>query len=198
MGMTKEQKVFAIIGGAAAAAAAGVAGYFGWKKKKSAAAEVQPPKEEERLGWAPPEDKKPEPVSKPVEDEPASAYLAEREAPPESDVYDGEVTQDMRRQIREANRLKPHLISKKDFDYGEEYYDKNTLCWYCGDGTLTDEDSELIVSPERLLGSDVIDLLERTDEEIIYVRNDTFGADYAIVRYPESYASEVLGEDDTM
>lgn len=83
----------------------------------------------------------------------------------------------------------PYVISPEEF--GElDGYSEITLTYY-SDGTLTDENDELIDDPEEIVGSDFHNHFGEYEEDSVHVRNDKLRCDYEILFDQRPYA-EVL------
>ena len=93
----------------------------------------------------------------------------------------------------------PYLISLEDYD-DESYadYEKETLTYYA-DGILARVDDEIIRHPDEIVGPNALSVLDETDEDVVYVRDDSAAIQYEIDRDTKPY-SEVVGpipdEDD--
>ena len=77
---------------------------------------------------------------------------------------------------------KPKLITAESYDEEYRYFDKIPLDFYSIDGILVDPTSnEEIMDPERIVG-DCLDKFSfrDNDEQVIFVRNFSHGADYEI------------------
>jgi hypothetical protein len=89
----------------------------------------------------------------------------------------------------------PYVITLEQFTEECDHYDKSTIYYYEDDDTLTDEGEEVITDVAVTIGDDALDNFGcgSEDPEVVYVRNDTYGTDYEVIRLSKSYAETVLG-----
>lgn len=92
----------------------------------------------------------------------------------------------------------PYQITEEEANWNEPGYDLHTLTWYEGDEVLYDETSEeVIAEPENAIGFGMIDALygdpTERKREPIYIRADTFGRIYKLVKSPEAFFEAVDG-----
>lgn len=71
-------------------------------------------------------------------------------------------------------------------EQGETGFARETLIWYEGDGTLADETGHVIDLPDEVIGLDILD--EFGDQAVIYVRNETDGVDYEVIKDTGTFA----------
>lgn len=87
---------------------------------------------------------------------------------------------------------KPYIISPEE--YGEfDEYTKLSLTYY-SDGTLADDDDEIVDDIDETVGSDFADHFGEYEDDSVFVRNDRLKCDYEILRDNRSYA-DVTGMD---
>ena len=88
---------------------------------------------------------------------------------------------------------RPYIIDIDTFDETADGYSKVELSYYMGDSTLVDSEEE-IVSTADTIGIDNLELFEQLDSDIIYVRNESLGADYEVTKVLSSY-SQIVGDN---
>lgn len=87
--------------------------------------------------------------------------------------------------------IPPYVIAPEDF--GEAYdYRTKTLTYYA-DGVLTDEDGEIIVDPESIIG-DGLEHFGDFEDDSVHVRNDENECDYQILKHELTFTE--INEDD--
>lgn len=93
----------------------------------------------------------------------------------------------------------PYVISPAEFG-NVDGYDIQTLRYYEGDDTLTDDDDNVV--DEELVGSASLSAFGEYEDDTVYVRNDRLKRDYEILRDNGRYTDVLrekpylLGEDD--
>lgn len=90
------------------------------------------------------------------------------------------------------------MISDEEFNETMNHYDKISIVYYAGDGTLADERDEIIPDIEQTIGLNALETLEAfgamgVESDIIHVRNDNIAVDFEVVRDDNSYSEVVLG-----
>lgn len=84
----------------------------------------------------------------------------------------------------EMDTLDPHVITKDQYENEAACLDKIRLIFYPDYDLLVTEEEEMVDSPQRMLGENVIAFMEDTFENngprTVYVRNERFGADYEV------------------
>ena len=88
---------------------------------------------------------------------------------------------------------RPYIIDIDTFDETADGYSKVELSYYMGDSTLVDSEEE-IVSTADTIGVDNLELFEQLDSDILYVRNESLGADYEVTKVLSSY-SQIVGDN---
>lgn len=85
-----------------------------------------------------------------------------------------------------------------DHEHGQkEFYSCETLMWYRGDRTMTDDNYELLDDWQMHIG-DVEERLMTSKGDSLYFRNESQQTDYEVLIYDESYKHAVEGEDDDL
>ena len=87
--------------------------------------------------------------------------------------------------------IAPYIISEDEI--GNNDYEQRTLI-YCADGTIIDEDDEIIVDPEIIIG-DALDNMGEFDDALC-VRNDNDNTDYIILKSEKTY-NEITPKEDS-
>ena len=84
----------------------------------------------------------------------------------------------------EVDSIEPHIIPESSYENEAKHLDKIHLIFYPDYGVLVTEEDELVDSPQRMLGSNIVAFMEDTFEDngprTVYVRNERFGADYEV------------------
>lgn len=91
---------------------------------------------------------------------------------------------------------RPYVISPDDFGELDDY-NRITLCYY-SDGTLEDEDHELIDESEfdNLIGSDSLFHFGEYEDDSVFVRNEYLKTDFEILKDYRTYAeANSIGPD---
>lgn len=83
----------------------------------------------------------------------------------------------------------PYEITEEEYSEDELSYDKCILQYYIDDDILFDPDeNEVVMGQATLIGEDGLNKVrESEDTYALYFRNDTYGADYEVVRVSGSY-----------
>lgn len=87
-----------------------------------------------------------------------------------------------------------HVISEDDFYQSHSEYDKNSLTFYEGDVTLTDDQDQPIVDVDMVVGEGNLKfgVLSR-DKNTVYIRNPRLGSDYEVVLDHRTFVEVVCG-----
>lgn len=95
---------------------------------------------------------------------------------------------------------RPYVIGYDAFSDEDVPHDKITLYYYVEDNTLCDENEEIIIDVDDIIGEDSLDSFDDIDddENSIFVRNEKLHVDYEILRLNESYQQSVLGITDNL
>lgn len=87
---------------------------------------------------------------------------------------------------------KPYIISPEE--YGDfDDYTKLSLTYY-SDGTLADDEDEIIDNIDETVGSDFAEHFGDYEDDSVFIRNDRLKCDYEILRDNRSY-TDVTGVD---
>lgn len=95
--------------------------------------------------------------------------------------------------VEVGREIKPPYVITED-EYGEFGNEEQTLILY-SDGKLVDENEELIVDPEVVIGDALEEFSKGEFIERIYVRDENNEIDYTILASEKTY-SEVYGEEE--
>ena len=87
--------------------------------------------------------------------------------------------------------VKPYIITPEEFG-DVPGYDYKSLIYYA-DGTLADDDDQLVVDQENLIG-DALDHMGEYEDDAIHVRNEDIECDFEILRSEKAF-SEIIKED---
>lgn len=80
---------------------------------------------------------------------------------------------------------KPYVIDP--YDFGErDGYRKFELTYYA-DGTLEDEDYNIVDDVDDLIGVDSLNTFGRYEDDSVFVRNDKLRSDFQILKDPRTY-----------
>lgn len=95
--------------------------------------------------------------------------------------------------IRDPDR--PYVISVEEFMEQEDVYDKLTITYFEGDGTLCDERDEVVDDVEGTVGSDSFSQFgfKSDDENVVYVRNERLKTDFEVILDKQKYIEVVVG-----
>ena len=83
----------------------------------------------------------------------------------------------------------PYEITEEEYAETELSYDKKVLQYYIDDGILFDQDeNEVVMGQATLIGEDGFEKVKNADDTFaLYFRDDTYGADYEVVRVSGSF-----------
>ena len=89
----------------------------------------------------------------------------------------------------------PYVLETDDISTASEkfvnenpYFDKVTLFYY-DDGILTDEDgSNIIEDISALIGEGSLERIGEFEEDVVYERNERYGADYEVIHHHRPFA----------
>lgn len=86
----------------------------------------------------------------------------------------------------------PYLISDETY-HEPTTHEQLTLTYYAGDEALADEGLHLVDSISEVVGTRALSMfgVRSGDPDIVYVRNERFGADYEIVRVEGTYGEQI-------
>lgn len=89
----------------------------------------------------------------------------------------------------------PYVITRQEFDAGEQEFTQSRLTYYDGDDVLADEGDKPIPDSDSVVGDN--NLLKfghgSGDTNIVYIRNEAMELDFEVARHDGRYAQEVLG-----
>ena len=86
---------------------------------------------------------------------------------------------------RRVDRSHPYIIDDEEFANEFDYHEKVSLYYYRVDGSLMEENEELIPNPKDIIGEEALKLLDKTPN--VWVRNESLGIDYEIIGLNTSY-----------
>lgn len=87
----------------------------------------------------------------------------------------------------------PYIISLEEFSEGGEIFDKISIYYYSEDGVLVDDNKEVVVDVDEMIGNDTLSCFVDNFSEVVYVRNERFNIDYEVILLEENYSESVLG-----
>lgn len=88
----------------------------------------------------------------------------------------------------------PYLISVDQFADEHDEFRKASCTYYTEDKVICETSHNEKIDP-RHVGQENLDMLDGSDIDILYVRNEYLQIDYEIDKYEGSYSYEVLGEE---
>ena len=91
----------------------------------------------------------------------------------------------------DTDYIKPYVISPEEF--GEFGNDTKCLTYY-SDFVLVDDDDDIIVDPENLIG-DALEHFGEYEDDSVHVRNEVMECDFEILKSEKTF-SEVYKEDN--
>lgn len=102
------------------------------------------------------------------------------------------------RNLSNKDDNEPHVITIEQFSEECDQYDKSTIYYYEDDDVLADENEEVIIDVDSIVGGEALTSFGEgsEDSEVVYVRNDRLQIDYEIIRLSKSYKETVLGFTD--
>ena len=81
--------------------------------------------------------------------------------------------------------IAPFVIAPEEFG---EAYGYETKSWTCyADLVLTDENGEIVVDPENIIG-DALSHFGEYEDDSVYVRNENIGCDYEILKHDKKFS----------
>lgn len=117
----------------------------------------------------------------------ANSDPAECIAPSENDDEEIRNILDGQEATRRMNKP-PRIISHEEYGLRPEL-DKIELYFYAGDSVLATEDGEIVTDEDALIGDALTKYgFNENDESVIFVRNESVGADYEITKTFSSYS----------
>ncbi len=149
------------------------------KQEKQDEKPVEQPSEYEtkivRSGYLEPEPEKP------------TDYRKFYEKANEEAIYEDKLEEEMAKKEAPSEVTKPYLISEEDYSETMETFDKMSCTFYIPDRLVVDDLSREVVEPD-ILGEDNIEYMIKTNQEFIYIRNESIGCDMEISKSHESVA----------
>lgn len=149
-------------------------------KKPEPIDDPNPPKDENGENVKPPEK-----MYQPAETEPVDygQFYKETETPQAevTPLFINNVEEEMAQKESPSERVKPYLITEEDYTDTEPGYDKISCTFYVPDRVLVDDLSREVVEPDTI-GDDMIEFLIKSNEDIVYVRNENISCDIEILR----------------
>lgn len=116
-------------------------------------------------------------------------YIPEEDEEDDDSDYYEEVYNDIAETYSGRSAEEPYVISPDE--YGENHdYEQIELVYY-SDGVLADDENDRIRNPEELIGENTLDSFGEYEDDAVYVRNEKFRCEYAILRDYRPY-SEIL------
>ena len=88
--------------------------------------------------------------------------------------------------------LPPYMIDEQDYMAPQYEGFTKTVFTYFSDGTLIDDQDDIVPNADDLVGLDNLIEFESGDKDRIFVRNETYAADYEIL-YKEMTYKEFMG-----
>lgn len=137
-------------------------------------------------------------IAKSYDDPDLDDHMADREYPTEDDDEDEDEDVSVKfipeENIYQPRRKTPYVISSSDYELTCLYYDKLNLYYYEEDDVLCDDQEEL-VTDSTIISPDALESFGRmsNDKDTVFIRNESLGADFELVRIHGSYAKDVLG-----
>ena len=87
----------------------------------------------------------------------------------------------------------PYILSEDEWDDPSPAYDKITLEYFVEDDILIDSLSHEIMDVSQTVSEANIEYLNESDADYIYVRNDSKGCDYEVIKNYEEYVVSEKG-----
>lgn len=85
---------------------------------------------------------------------------------------------------------KPYVIEPDDFDTIDGY-STVSLTWYDGDNFLADDNDEVIVDVEDIIGFEALNHFGEYEDDCVFVRNDRLKIDYEVLLDNRNYREVV-------
>lgn len=97
-------------------------------------------------------------------------------------------------ELAQRSKSRPYIIHHDEFfEENDLDYAQMSLTYYAGDDKLTDEAEVPIYNTNEIVGDCLRFGHGSGDENVVYIRNDKFRAEYEVTRDPGHYSIEVLG-----
>lgn len=81
----------------------------------------------------------------------------------------------------------PYVITPNQFVHEKRYYDKVTLLYYEGDGTLVSETDDYVEDINSAIGEESLSHFGEWEQDAVYVRNDKLSIDYEVILQHSAY-----------
>ena len=81
----------------------------------------------------------------------------------------------------------PYVITPNQFVHEKRYYDKITLLYYEGDGTLVSETDDYVEDINSAIGEESLNHFGEWEQDAVYVRNDKLSIDYEVILQHSAY-----------
>lgn len=139
------------------------------------------------------------PISEPVVEEPKPKKTSKKKKSSEKVDYNA-IIDNLNNGVYSSSKGSedvkkgPYAISDEDW-YDDKMQNKETVTYFEEDGTVCDENEEIIPNGLDLIGEDNLEYKDEYEEGILYVRNEDTGSDYRVVIEPGTYSS-FRGETD--
>lgn len=101
-------------------------------------------------------------------------------------------------EIAQRTPSRPYIIHQNEFTENQKDYSQVTITYYAGDGVLTDEDEEIIVESDEVVGLDNLEKFGHgsDDFDVLFVRSEYRRMEFEICRVHDSYEHAVQGLSD--
>ena len=96
---------------------------------------------------------------------------------------------------RNAGVKTPYYITQEEFEDEFPEHSKIQISFYERDGVFTDDRDEVVSSPARIFGKNIVQQFDENpmDPDVVYVRYIPGGCDYEITKIYDSYQTAILG-----
>lgn len=101
-------------------------------------------------------------------------------------------------EIAQRDHIKPYILHQNEFTERQTDFNQVTITYYAIDETLTDEEEEIIINPDTVVGLENLMKFGHgaDDFDVLFVRNESLQMEFEICRVNESYEQAVLGLSD--
>lgn len=105
--------------------------------------------------------------------------------------------EEIEREVEARTPNDPYVISQEEFFADEMDFRQLDVTYYEGDKVLADDQDEPITNVNKHIGESNLRFGYRSkDQNLVYVRNEELGVEFAIARSTGKYSQEVLGLDE--
>ena len=110
-------------------------------------------------------------------------------------VFDNDDVWDWEAELSTRSPDIPYVIHVEEWETNEVGLEQITLTYYMGDDIVTDDHDVPVYRPDNVIGKGVRDLFGHgsQDKNVVYIRNETNGCEYEILKDNGSYEVEVIG-----